>query len=102
MADLLVKNGRVLDPGAQRDGKFDVLIRDGVVATIGAELNSADAKIIDAKNLLVVPGLIDVHLHLMDGLGAFGTDPDVFGIGSGVTTVVDAGSTGHSLFPIFR
>jgi len=102
MADLLVKNGRVLDPGAQRDGRFDVLIRDGVVATIGAELNSADAKIIDAKNLLVVPGLIDVHLHLMDGLGAFGADPDVFGIGSGVTTVVDAGSTGHSLFPIFR
>ncbi|HEY1269909.1 MAG TPA: amidohydrolase/deacetylase family metallohydrolase [Candidatus Binatia bacterium] len=102
MADLLIKNGRVLDPGAQRDGAFDVLIRDGVVDAIGPDLTSADAKIIDAKNLLVVPGLIDVHLHLMTGLGAFGADPDVFGVGSGVTTVVDAGSTGHSLFPIFR
>src|ERR1043166_8012252 len=102
MADLLVKNGRVLDPGAQRDGRLDVLIRDGIVAAIGPDLASAEAKIIDAKNLLVLPGLIDVHLHLMDGLGAFGADPDVFGVGSGVTTVVDAGSTGHSLFPIFR
>jgi dihydroorotase len=70
MADLLIKNGRVLDPGAQRDGAFDVLIRDGVVDAIGPDLTSADAKIIDAKNLLVVPGLIDVHLHLMTGLGA--------------------------------
>ncbi|HEY1372989.1 MAG TPA: amidohydrolase/deacetylase family metallohydrolase, partial [Candidatus Binatia bacterium] len=102
MADLLIKNGRVLDPAAERDGRFDVLIRDGLVEAIGPDLASAGAKIIDAKNLLVVPGLIDVHLHLMTGLGAFGADPDVFGVGSGVTTVVDAGSTGHSLFPIFR
>src|SRR5207244_12700632 len=48
------------------------------------------------------PGLIDVHLHLMNGLGAFGADPDVFGVGSGVTTVVDAGSAGHSLVTVFR
>jgi predicted amidohydrolase len=33
----------------------------------------------------------------MNGLGAFGVDPDIFGVGSGVTTVVDAGSAGHSL-----
>jgi dihydroorotase len=46
--------------------------------------------------------LIDVHLHLMKGLGAFGVDPDVFGVGSGVTTVVDAGSAGHSLLNVFR
>ncbi len=102
MADLLIKNGRVLDPAAERDGRFDILIRDGLVEAVGPDLSSADAKIIDAKNLIVVPGLIDVHLHLMTGLGAFGADPDVFGVGSGVTTVVDAGSTGHSLFPIFR
>jgi dihydroorotase len=38
----------------------------------------------------------------MNGLGAFGADPDVFGVGSGVTTVVDAGSAGHSLLNVFR
>jgi dihydroorotase len=38
----------------------------------------------------------------MNGLGAFGVDPDIFGVGSGVTTVVDAGSAGHSLLTVFR
>src|SRR6266850_2547628 len=47
-------------------------------------------------------GQQDVHLHLMNGLGAFGVDPDIFGVGSGVTTVVDAGSAGHSLLTVFR
>jgi len=102
MADLLIKNGRLLDPAAEIDGRLDILIRGGRVETFGAHLAAVGAKIIDARGLLVVPGLIDVHLHLMTGLGAFGADPDVFGVGSGVTTVVDAGSTGHSLFPIFR
>jgi dihydroorotase len=38
----------------------------------------------------------------MKGLGAFGADPDIFGVGSGVTTVVDAGSAGHTLLNVFR
>ncbi len=102
MASLLVKGGRLLDPGAGLDGRLDVLIRDGRVEAIGRDLSAADAKVLDVKGLVVVPGLIDVHLHLMNGLGAFGADPDVFGVGSGVTTVVDAGSAGHSLLPVFR
>jgi dihydroorotase len=102
MADVLIKDGRVLDPAAGRDGRLDILIRGGRVAAIAPDLEAGGAKTIDARGLIVAPGLIDVHLHLMTGLGAFGADPDVFGVGSGVTTVVDAGSTGHSLFPIFR
>ena len=65
-------------------------------------LKADGATVIDVKGLLVTPGLIDVHLHLMNGLGAFGVDPDIFGVGSGVTTVVDAGSAGHSLLTVFR
>jgi dihydroorotase len=102
MPEVLIKNGRVLDPATGRDGVFDVLIRDGRVEAVAPDLEARGAKTIDARGLIVTPGLIDVHLHLMTGLGAFGADPDVFGVGSGVTTVVDAGSTGHSLFPIFR
>lgn len=102
MAEILIKNGRVLDPAAGRDGVFDILVRDGRVAAISPDIDAEGAQTIDARGLIVTPGLIDVHLHLMTGLGAFGADPDVFGVGSGVTTVVDAGSTGHSLFPIFR
>lgn len=100
--DLLLKGGRVLDPGRGLDGLLDVRVRDGAIEEIGSDLPGNGATVLEAEGLLVVPGLIDVHLHLMNGLGAFGADPDVFGVGSGVTTVVDAGSTGHSLLPVFR
>jgi len=77
-------------------------VRSGVVEAMGADLAADGATVVDVKNLIVTPGLIDVHLHLMKGLGAFGVDPDIFGVGSGVTTVVDAGSAGHSLLSVFR
>ncbi len=102
MTSLLLKGGRLLDPGSGLDGWLDVRVSDGRIAAIGPDLPADGAAVLDVKGLLVVPGLIDVHLHLMNGLGAFGADPDVFGVGAGVTTVVDAGSTGHSLLPVFR
>lgn len=102
MTSLLLKGGRLLDPGNGLDGWLDVGVSDGRIAAIGPDLPADGAAVLDVKGLLVVPGLIDVHLHLMNSLGAFGADPDVFGVGSGVTTVVDAGSTGHSLLPVFR
>src|SRR5438105_6999847 len=102
LANFLLKGGRLLDPASGRDGLFDIRVHDGIVAEIGADLSPDDATVIDVKGLLVTPGLIDVHLHLMKGLGAFGVDPDIFGVGSGVTTVVDAGSAGHTLLNMFR
>jgi dihydroorotase len=98
----VLKGGRLIDPASETDGVSDLRIRDGMVADIGVDLPAEGASVIDVSGLLVTPGLIDVHLHLMNGLGAFGADPDVFGIGSGVTTVVDAGSAGHSLLTVFR
>src|SRR5437667_11099684 len=102
LANFLLKGGRLLDPASGRDGLCDSGVQDGIVAEIGADLSPGDATVIDVKGLLVTPGLIDVHLHLMKGLGAFGVDPDIFGVGSGVTTVVDAGSAGHILLNVFR
>jgi dihydroorotase len=100
--NFILKGGRLLDPGSGLDGQHDIHVRDGLVAAIGADLNGDGATVLDVKGLIVTPGLIDVHLHLMNGLGAFGADPDIFGVGSGVTTVVDAGSAGHSLLTVFR
>ena len=102
LTDFLLKGGRLIDPASGRDGLFDVRVRGGIVDAIGADLPPDGAAVIDVKDQIVTPGLIDVHLHLMKGLGAFGVDPDVFGVGSGVTTVVDAGSAGHSLLNVFR
>jgi dihydroorotase len=102
LTNFVLKGGRVLDPASGLEGEQDIHVRDGVVEAIGADLKADSATIIDVKGLIVTPGLIDVHLHLMNGLGAFGVDPDIFGVGSGVTTVVDAGSAGHSLLTVFR
>src|SRR5919106_2507129 len=102
LKDFILRGGRVLDPGSGQDGLIDVRVRNGIVEAIATDLKAEGASVIDAKGLIVTPGLIDVHLHLMNGLGAFGADPDVFGVGSGVTTVVDAGSAGHSLLTVFR
>ncbi|HXV50029.1 MAG TPA: amidohydrolase/deacetylase family metallohydrolase [Candidatus Binatia bacterium] len=98
----LLQGGRLIDPAGGKDGLFDVRVRDGKVDAIGVNLDANGATLIDVRNRIVTPGLIDVHLHLMKGLGAFGVDPDIFGIGSGVTTVVDAGSAGHTLLNVFR
>ena len=102
LTNFVLRGGRFLDPASSMDGLQDIHIRDGLVAAIGTDLKAEGATTIDVKGLVVTPGLIDVHLHLMNGLGAFGVDPDIFGVGSGVTTVVDAGSAGHSLLTVFR
>jgi len=98
----LLKGGRLIDPASGGDGLFDIRVRNGVVDAIGSNIAPEGATVLDVKDHIVTPGLSDVHLHLMKGLGAFGVDPDIFGVGSGVTTVVDAGSAGHSLLTVFR
>jgi dihydroorotase len=65
MSSLLIKNGHVLDPASNVDGIADVLIQDGRVAQVGAALKDAEDTI-DAKGLIVAPGLIDLHIHLRE------------------------------------
>src|SRR6266545_4386370 len=102
LTNFLLKGGRLIDPASGKEDFLNIRVRDGKVAAIGADLAADGATVIDVKDHIVTPGLIDVHLHLMKGLGAFGVDPDIFGVGSGVTTVVDAGSAGHTLLNVFR
>ncbi|MFA5867586.1 MAG: dihydroorotase [Actinomycetota bacterium] len=67
MSNLLIKNGRVVDPSQKLDKKADILIKDGLVAEIGANLTAgARDKIYDAKDKVVTPGLIDMHAHLRE------------------------------------
>ena len=64
---LLLKSGRVVDPANQRDGAFDVLIEDGVIARVGKDLPADGAAIMEiAPGWVVAPGLIDVHVHLRE------------------------------------
>ena len=67
MAKLLIKNGRVVDPSQNLDGIRDVLIENNKIIQVKSKLkNNSGAKVIDAKGMLVMPGLIDMHTHLRD------------------------------------
>ena len=63
--NLLITNGRIIDPSQRIDGKMDLLITDGVIAEVGKKLK-ASGETIDASNLVIVPGFIDLHTHLRE------------------------------------
>ena len=82
LSNFILKGGRVIDPAGGKDGTFDIRVHSGKLEAMGLDLAPNGATVIDVKDHIVTPGLIDVHLHLMKGLGAFGVDPDIFGVGS--------------------
>jgi dihydroorotase len=87
--DLIIRGGRVVDPAQKLDRVADVAIRDGRIAAVGRSTGESVAPVIDARGKLVVPGLIDVHLHARD------TElPPAEILSTGVTTMIDAGSKG--------
>src|SRR5580700_9029977 len=66
MPQLLIRNGRVIDPASATDKPADVLIQDGVIAAVGAGIEAPGAEILDATGLIVAPGFIDMHVHLRE------------------------------------
>ena len=64
--DLLIRGGRLVDPAAERDGPFDLVLRDGEVGVVGERLSADGAEVFDATGLLVFPGFIDLHAHLRE------------------------------------
>lgn len=101
--DLVVKGGTIIDPSQGMHEVNDVAFTGGKVAAIGSAVSDIDAKeVFDASNLIVTPGLIDLHVHAFWGASGFGIPPDPGNIAKGVTTAVDAGSAGARTFPAFR
>jgi dihydroorotase len=66
MKPLLITGGRVIDPASGGDAFVDVLIRDGRIEAIGTGLDDAEAVRFDARNAIVAPGFIDMHVHLRE------------------------------------
>jgi dihydroorotase len=66
--NLLIKNGYVIDPANNVDEKLDVLVTDGKIARLGkpGTITANGAQVIDASGKLVVPGLVDMHVHLRE------------------------------------
>ena len=101
--DTLIKGGTVVDPGAGHEGRLDVAIRRGRIATVAADIDPGlAATVIDAVDRIVTPGLVDLHTHIYWGSTYWGIEPDPVAARSGVTTWVDAGSSGAYSFPGFR
>ncbi len=101
--DLVVQGGCVLDPSQSLDKVADVAIADGKIAAIEPNIDRKRARrIIQVPGSLVTPGLIDIHVHGFQGISHWGVDLDRFCIGRGVTTAVDAGSSGADSFEGFR
>ena len=63
---ILIKNGRVLNPATGTDEMLDVLVEDGIVKKMEKQIREEAERIIDAKGCYVMPGFIDLHVHLRD------------------------------------
>jgi len=101
--DLLLKGGRVIDPGAEIDAELDVAFKDGKIAAVQADINPSEStKVRDVSNQFVTPGLIDLHTHIYWGGTSLGVDPTEYAKVSGTTTLIDAGSAGPGNFAGFR
>jgi len=88
--DLVIKGGRVLDASQRLDRLMDVAVKSGKIAALEAGIPASDAmEVFDARDRLVVPGLVDIHAHPRPGE----VSPQQV-LSHGVTTVVDGGSRG--------
>lgn len=108
--ELIIKGGRLIDPRNQIDEIMDVAVDDGVIQKVAKDISTTEGKtIVDAQGLIVTPGLIDIHTHVFVGekentfaSGFSSVSPDDFTLKAGITTVVDAGTSGWRSFPKFK
>ena len=98
--DLILRNGRVLDPGTGRDEVTDIAFSGGKVAAVGAGLRGKAER--NVSGCIVMPGNIDFHTHVYWGGTSISIDADKLARRCGTTTWLDVGSAGPGNFPGFR
>ncbi len=108
--DLVLRGGHLIDPRNGIDGRMDVAVKDGRIAAVAPSIDPSQARrTLNVAGLYVTPGLIDLHVHVFHTTGiedAWAGDnsvqPDAFSFRTGVTTMVDAGSSGWRNFETLR
>ncbi len=101
--DLLIKGGRVVDKSLDMDKQMDVGVQKGKIVEVGGDLNRQEARqVLEAKGFIVTPGLIDFHAHAFIEARELGLETDPTSLSTGVTTMLDAGSTGAANFEGFK
>lgn len=101
MYDIIIRNGRVIDPQNKFDAKADVAIYNGKIVGVGDYQNAESDRVLDAAGHIVTPGLIDAHAHLWP-LTKMGISTECTCIPSAVTTAIDAGSAGWATYETSR
>jgi dihydroorotase len=109
-ADLIIRNGHVIDPKNNIDAVMDVAITGGKISQVAARITTEAKTTIDATGMYVIPGIIDIHGHHFFGTqpnaylsNSFSAlPPDGFTLRSGVTAVADAGGSGWRNFEDFK
>jgi dihydroorotase len=108
---LVIKGGHMIDPKNNIDEVMDVAIDSGKIKLVAKNINASNAsQVVNAEGMYVTPGLIDIHTHDFWGTepnhqyenGNLAIQPDGFTFRNGVTTIVDAGSSGWRTFPAFK
>ena len=107
--DILLKGGHVIDPKSKIDSRMDVAIANGKIIKVAEDIPVTNTKkVIDVSGMYVTPGLIDLHTHVFVGSnqgfadGFSSLSPDDITFKAGITTVVDAGTSGWRNFPLFK
>lgn len=101
--DLLLRGGEVVDPSSGVRGTMDIAIVAGRIVGVQPDLDAGSAaRVLDVTGSLVTPGLIDLHTHVYPEAMPGAIDADLAGVKAGVTTVVDAGSSGPHTFEGFK
>ncbi len=103
--EFLLRGGHVIDPGNAVDGPADVRIAGERIAAVGPNLPTTGTEtVLDVSGHYVTPGLIDIHVHAFHThrRSRLSLDPHVQTFSSGVTTVVDAGTSGWRDFADFK
>ena len=106
--DLLLKGGHVIDPANKLDGIADIGIKDDKIARVEENIPAAALHTLDVSNLIVTPGLIDMHVHAywtrgqLTGTWGGSLNADAHFLKEGVTTCVDTGTAGAEEIAHFR
>jgi dihydroorotase len=102
--DILLRGGRVIDPATSRDMIADVGVANGRIVALAPGLPTTAAReVIDVSGKIVTAGMIDTHAHIYQHVtGKFGLNPDLVGVQSGVTTLIDQGGPSCMTIPGFR
>jgi dihydroorotase len=100
--DLVIKGGMIIDPASSVCEKKDLAITRGKIDDVAQKISDGNSRhVIDARGMIVTPGLIDIHTHTAYGVTRFSIDPMKNCLLKGTTTAVDAGSTGELNFTPF-